>query len=304
MSQRKPYPQIFKTPEDHFKYACMTGDIETVEKHLNCDKDLVNLCHKGRTILYLTMEKNQMEVAQLLINSGANPNILNTWKFSFPLLTAVRRGEVAPVLFLLKNGANPDLANKRGEYPLLEAVKLKKYEITKLLLEYSMIRIHTTLCCIREYETSLLSADCLPLNIFKEIMKTFCYSPSVNRPFKHLKWKWIEFPLYHAVSDASKSFVSLLLQYGADPNQEGEGQTVGSLLWHISIPHKGISTKLGLEITEELLRYGANPNRESTVLHNFRFRGMNLIRFAIDGGKYDLIELLLKYNVDIPLASI
>lgn len=65
----------------------------------------------------------QKEVVQILLNSGANPNKLNS-KFVSPLICAVRRNHLVLMRTLLEGGASVDLLNSNGETALHQAAEM------------------------------------------------------------------------------------------------------------------------------------------------------------------------------------
>ena len=53
--------------------ACASGDLSTVERLLDSKPGLVRAHHEYRTPLYFAVRENQMAVAKLLLDRGANP---------------------------------------------------------------------------------------------------------------------------------------------------------------------------------------------------------------------------------------
>ncbi|MFH1643760.1 MAG: ankyrin repeat domain-containing protein [bacterium] len=112
------------------RYAVATGDIKTVNKLLN---EATN--NDPTTLLHLASKKGQFEVAQILIENGANVNAKNI-DGETPLHIAVRIGD-EKLTNLLLNQENIELSpvNNLGQTPFAIAQKLKGINIIKLLAE-------------------------------------------------------------------------------------------------------------------------------------------------------------------------
>ena len=61
----------------------------------------------GRTFLHVAAEKGSIEVAEALLEAGADFEVLELEHGGTPLATAAREGQVEMVGFLLKKGADP-----------------------------------------------------------------------------------------------------------------------------------------------------------------------------------------------------
>jgi hypothetical protein len=71
-----------------------------------------------------------------LLDSGADLNIFNRKTGVYPLSIAMKRGNFAILLELLKSGADPDNFIQIGETPLLMPFASKNYMTTRILLEH------------------------------------------------------------------------------------------------------------------------------------------------------------------------
>ncbi|MGE8037968.1 ankyrin repeat domain-containing protein [Lysinibacillus sp. NPDC093692] len=76
------------------------------------------------------------ETLHLLIEYGADVNKFTLVNRSSPLFTAVDAEDYQAVEVLLKSGANPNILNKFGYTPLMSSFQVYKPNITELLLEY------------------------------------------------------------------------------------------------------------------------------------------------------------------------
>lgn len=89
----------------------------------------------GNTALHLAVGSNSAEVVKLLINSGAQVNKANPFTGESVLFSAAAKGNVEISGILLKNKADPNMANIDGVYPLHQAA-VHSSEIMSLLLQY------------------------------------------------------------------------------------------------------------------------------------------------------------------------
>ena len=89
---------------------------------------------KGETALYAAVSGRDAGWTGHLLQHGANPN-LATRSGETPLIAAARIGFVEAAEALLLNGAKVDEANRMGETPLIIAVQQRSSRMVKLLLE-------------------------------------------------------------------------------------------------------------------------------------------------------------------------
>jgi ankyrin repeat protein len=152
--------------------ACAAGDLETVERLVSGNPSLVRAHYEYRTPLYFAVRENQMAVAKLLLDRGANPfyngeDLIEMAKIrrladmetlieghrsksslvSRPsqnalgtaLADAAGRGQLEVVRSLLARGADPNVPEE-GNAPhgraLYAAVYNKHFDVARLLLEH------------------------------------------------------------------------------------------------------------------------------------------------------------------------
>lgn len=123
--------------------AIFAGQSETAEFLLDCLSQIsdqkINLNQKcgyglGWTPLYLASRHCQAKLVKLLIEKGANLNILTTDRET-PLFGAMDKGKREVIKVLLEHGADVNKGNKEGKTPLNKAVWRGDIEIVKMLLE-------------------------------------------------------------------------------------------------------------------------------------------------------------------------
>jgi ankyrin repeat protein len=85
-------------------------------------------------LLLKAVKKGKLSIIEQLIKQGADINAQND-KGETPLLTASRWGQTGIVKILLKLGANPNIAEESGLVPLQSAVMAGHIEIAKMLID-------------------------------------------------------------------------------------------------------------------------------------------------------------------------
>jgi ankyrin repeat protein len=110
-----------------FMIACDVGCKEVVALLITkADIDVTD--EQGFTALARVIIDGHQEIAELLLDHGANPNIKNKGGIG-PLMLAIRHGRQSIVPLLLKGGAKPD-----AEDLMYTAYKLRDFEIMRLFL--------------------------------------------------------------------------------------------------------------------------------------------------------------------------
>ena len=92
----------------------------------------VNQMKKGKTPLTISLKHNLIEMAKFLIQSKADVNL---GKIT-PLQQAIEKNSFNAVNLLLQNGADPNLLTSTNETPLFMAISQKSLPITRVLLEH------------------------------------------------------------------------------------------------------------------------------------------------------------------------
>lgn len=117
-------------------WASFFGQIEILKWLM---KKGANVSHQdkiGYSSLHFCGQEQNIEIAELLLENGANPNILDEHDNS-PLWTAMfnSKGKFDLVRLLRLNGANPNSKNKYGRSPNDIAVSTYDKEIDELIKE-------------------------------------------------------------------------------------------------------------------------------------------------------------------------
>ncbi|WOG28592.1 ankyrin repeat domain-containing protein [Endozoicomonas sp. 8E] len=164
----KSYPDEF-FPDQLFSRACWNGDVDQVKKslaagvyvnavmsydfnplliasaegHTELAEVLINngadvnavMAEKGVTPLFFAAQNNHTDIVKLLINKGVNVDAPQTKDGATPLSIAVQKGCNDSVKLLLNAGADPNATLSNGVTPLYIAAFRGNSESMQLLLE-------------------------------------------------------------------------------------------------------------------------------------------------------------------------
>lgn len=124
--------------------AVLTNNLPLI-KMLLANGALINTTDKpGRTALIYAAsgfsETPNFEVVDLLLKSGANPNVMTNdfgeyTRCNTALTGAARRGSIEIIQLLLANKADVNLTCENGDTPIVHAVKTGRIDAVKLLIE-------------------------------------------------------------------------------------------------------------------------------------------------------------------------
>lgn len=130
------YFNVIGTPENRLIYAAETGDIATTKSLLSHSVSVDALDSDVReTALMAAVEHHHADVAQLLLDRGANANLKDS-KGNTALIQAAMDGDTILVMALLSRGANVNAQNDYAETPLSDAVINGHSDVVKLLLDH------------------------------------------------------------------------------------------------------------------------------------------------------------------------
>jgi hypothetical protein len=115
--------------------ACKNGDTKAVEAHLAKQRPVDEKDFKGITPLGYAIGANQKAVVQLLLDSKANPQAVDSAGNS-GLHYAAGYGRKELVELLLKNGASANQSNEQGQTPLKVAMMNKQTETIQVLEQH------------------------------------------------------------------------------------------------------------------------------------------------------------------------
>ena len=249
----------------------------------NWPEILSNLFEKGQTDgqtpLCAACETGHETVVTLLLNNGADPNVVDK-TYSSPLYLVCERGETKIAKLLLSHGANPNM-EATDKYPIHAACSGQHYDLLKLLLE------HKTDVAVRDKrgKTALHYAvgsgyhhsanACLQLLLDG--------GADVN-----VMSKDGETPFSVACSKGLTSAVAQMLEHGA--KMDGISGKKPPLIGACRDKH--------VSLVQLLLSNGANPDTKEA--REYQYPALPLHIAAADDSS-EIVNLLLKHgsNVDI-----
>ena len=90
--------------------------------------------------LVFAIRKKRVEMAEILINSGADVNFRNPYSGETALIYSIMARQDSIVKNLLKMGADPNIQSKEGGTPLMAATRVGNVELVQLLLKHGALR--------------------------------------------------------------------------------------------------------------------------------------------------------------------
>lgn len=121
-----------------FHVACQYGPREVVALLHQKGARVAARDHYGQTPLLYATIGNNVEVAQYLLDHGADVNVSDSMGGTTPLICAITRDELRleMVQLLLERGADVEKANKSGDTPMDMASARKNDKLMKLLMKF------------------------------------------------------------------------------------------------------------------------------------------------------------------------
>lgn len=208
--------------------AAKTGNLDKVNQLLHNDPDLLNhRDQRNKTALHFACQNGHFEVVKLLVEKGANVNIMD-YDFRTPLLWAAANGYSQILEILVKNGADRyktdangksavHLAVEAGNLSLVEWMLVNGYELNlKAFNDNSLL--HSAAMTGQNDMTRKLLEKGLFVDISNLYGKT---------------------PLHYAASYGKKETVELLLKCGAKINVRAIN---GKTAYHLAVEGKQFKT--------------------------------------------------------------
>lgn len=115
--------------------AVMNGDKQGVQSLLKQHVDVDAPQADGTTALDWAVRRDDLDTADLLIRSGANPKAANRYGIT-PLYLACVNGNAAMIGKLIGAGADPNSANPGGETALMTASRTGNRDAVRILLDH------------------------------------------------------------------------------------------------------------------------------------------------------------------------
>lgn len=121
--------------EDELLTAASDGDLKGVQSLLASGSDPNVTDEEGWTALMWAAQLNDTEMASALIEAGADLDFVEFSYEETALTIALYNGSTDLAALLLEKGANPNLQDSSGWTPLMTAATYGNYEATQLLLD-------------------------------------------------------------------------------------------------------------------------------------------------------------------------
>ena len=230
----------------------------------------------GYTPLYNACSKENIELAKLLIEHGADVNSKSKYEDT-PLYNACYHNYTEVAKLLIEHGADVNFKNRDGYTPLYWACVKDDTEVAKLLLEHGAdVNIKQ-----KKYGETPLNVACIKDNI--DIVKLLLeYGADVNNKNKNG-----ETPLLWSCKNNKTELVKLLIEYGVDVNIKDKDEWT-PLYW--------VCYRDNIELAKLLLELGAD--------HNIKDDGRETpLYWACYHNNTELAKLLLEHGADVNSES-
>uniref|UniRef100_A0ABD2X5A0 Uncharacterized protein n=1 Tax=Trichogramma kaykai TaxID=54128 RepID=A0ABD2X5A0_9HYME len=282
----------------HFHAACMSGYKNVVEEFITLGHNLNCFEHvRGNSPLHLALMFEHYNLVDLLLRSGANPNLPNK-EGSTPLhFIALRKidDDLAKKFFEtcddIEQSVQVDARDVFGDTPLHLALIAGLKNLTKLLLE-------------RDANPNIANVGGLtPLHVIcqrdnddDELAQIFFQINEMKSQFVHLNAldKVGNTPLHLAIRFGNLKLFELLLRRYADPNiANKEGCTLLHIICEEEVDDN--SFELLFKISDDIrqkLHIDAQNNAGNTPLH-----------LAVKNKNYITVEFLLRRDANPNLAN-
>ncbi|CAJ1084996.1 dynein heavy chain 12%2C axonemal [Xyrichtys novacula] len=289
-------------PDEIFR-AIKEGDENALHRLALQPEMLSRVDDRGWIPLHEAAVQGSKRILEIIF-SASPPGVVQcrTLKGETPLFLAVVHGLRESATFLLQNGSSPDLQNDEQDSPLVAAILNDQYDLATLLLRYNAsvdqtgplnrTALHESsflglenfvyllldsganpnACDIKKKTPLALSAQNGHLNVVEVLLEkgahAWCESESGTI-------------LFDAAASGNPDIISLLLDYGADPNQP---------LYSGHLPIHRVAYHGHILALERLIPV--------TKLEAIKESGMSPLHSAAAGGHQHCVEMLLKAGFD------
>jgi ankyrin repeat protein len=116
--------------------AAQQGNIENIRALLKQKADVNAPQGDGSTALHWAAQKDDVEMAKLLLAGGANVKATTRLGAATPLFMAAKNGNAAMIDLLIKSGAEPNSADEHGTTPLMFAAASGNAGAVRTLIDH------------------------------------------------------------------------------------------------------------------------------------------------------------------------
>lgn len=120
--------------EENFIVIVNSGDAEAVKLFIEAGFSASALDSKGIPLLSHAVRSQFPEIVDMLLDAGADINVLSGDRGYSPLMDAVQKSDVAMVELLLRRGANTELISKDGQTALILCAGRGDVQMAKILI--------------------------------------------------------------------------------------------------------------------------------------------------------------------------
>jgi uncharacterized protein len=278
--------------------AATTGSAEAIRMLLRAGADVESPNPDGQTALMVVARAGKLDAAKLLLKAGAKVNAREQWGGQSALMWAAAQGQPDMIKLLVTAGAD---VNARG------AIREWQRRVTSEPRPKGMNRGGFTPLLYAAREGCIACA--------RELLAG---GADINRADPDQTT-----PLVVALMNLRFDFTAFLIKAGADVDRwDLYGQTPLYVAVDMNTLPKGGRPDLpsedfttGLQVAEQLLAAGANPNIQLKLrppYRNYIFdrggdqvlsTGATPLLRAAKGGDVEAVRLLLKYKADFRLAN-
>ncbi|XP_071323712.1 ankyrin repeat and SOCS box protein 2-like isoform X2 [Trachinotus anak] len=251
--------------------AAFYGQLQCVRILIRAHPDSVNRCNlRNQTALPLAAERGNVSCVDFLLKHGANPNIANKDRET-PLLTACQHPNEAIVDLLLRSGAQVNHCCSQGLTALHEACRHGRPELCRMLLEAGANLQTKNIYGLQPF---FIAAQHGHVDVIHLLAKK---GADINGQAGDGAS-----PLYEACKNGHVSAVEVLLSLRADTNRSTKSRL---LPLHVAVQNNHIRiVSMLIPVTSRV---------------RIRHSGISPLHIAAERNRDDILELLIESGFDI-----
>jgi len=116
--------------------AAQQGNLDAVRRLIQLKADVNGAQGDGSTALHWAAQKDDVELAKLLLASGANVKATTRLGAATPLFMACHNGNAPMIELLIKSGSDPNSVDEHGTTPLMMAAAAGNPDAVKVLIAH------------------------------------------------------------------------------------------------------------------------------------------------------------------------